>query len=217
MKKNIITAVFITIIIIASFVLFSNRSYIDPTHIKDFLSHCGKLAPFMFVCIFAIAPVVFVPITPLCIMSGFIFGPIAGTIFALIGSTFGASNAFLISRYLIKDWVDEKTPKQFDIVKQNTSKHGWKFLALCRITPVVPFNFQNYLFGVSDISLRTFVIVSILGMLPGTFAYVYLGYAGKNIFSGGSQNITEYSIIALLIIIAAITPKFIKKLKGTIY
>jgi len=90
-------------------------------------------------------------------------------------STIGASIAFLLSRYLFKDYVEKKFQKQFFIVNENINKDGAYYLFSLRLMPVIPFFVINLVMGVTSIKLGTYYIISQIGMLAGTIVYVNAG------------------------------------------
>ena len=143
----------------------------------------------------------------------FLFGPIWGSILTLLGATFGASASFTVSRYLAKEWIDEKSPAKVAVIQERLEKDGWKFVVLARITPFFPFNLQNYIFGVTNISFRTFFFSTLIGMIPGSFVYTYLGYTGKTAFNNGSDAIIQIIIAIILVLLLGFLPYIILKVK----
>lgn len=136
----------------------------------------GGLAPVVFIVIYNLATVLFIPGSLLTLKGGCLFGMVWGSIYVTIAATFGAICAFLIGRYLSRDWVCRKiesNPK-FKAINQAVKKEGWKIVLLTRLSPIFPFNLLNYAFGVTQVSLRDYVLGSI-GMIPATVVYVYIG------------------------------------------
>ena len=172
------------------------------------------LSPIIFILIYTLVPTFFIPITPLSITAGVLFGPFWGTVFTVLGSTLGGCLALLVSRYLMKDWVDKRSHARVILVQEKVKKEGWKFVAFSRIMPLFPFNVQNYIFGLTSISLKTFFFSSLISLIPGSFAYVYLGYAGKNALqSGSSDAYLKLVAVFLVFIIIAFLPNIISKMK----
>jgi uncharacterized membrane protein YdjX (TVP38/TMEM64 family) len=92
-------------------------------------------------------------------------------------ATLGATAAFLVGRYLARDWVArkiEKNPK-FRAIDKAVAEEGWKIVLLTRLSPIFPFNLLNYAFGLTRIRLREYVLASWIGTMPGTILYVYIG------------------------------------------
>jgi uncharacterized membrane protein YdjX (TVP38/TMEM64 family) len=136
----------------------------------------GFLGPIVFIVIYNLATLLFVPGSLLTLKGGCLFGVFWGSVYVLIAATFGATWAFLIGRYLCRDWVCRKiqsNPK-FQAIDEAVKRKGWKIVLLTRLSPIFPFNLLNYAFGVTQISLKDYVLGSI-GMVPGSVMYVYMG------------------------------------------
>lgn len=140
----------------------------------DSLGIWGGLA---FIGIYALATIAFLPGTLLTLGAGVIFGIILGSVYVLIGATIGAILAFLVGRYLARDWVRHKMSQdpKFAAIDAAVAKAGLKIVVLTRLSPLFPFNALNYAFGVTGVSLRDYSLGSI-GMIPGTIMYVYIGF-----------------------------------------
>ncbi|MEK7232540.1 MAG: TVP38/TMEM64 family protein [Elusimicrobiota bacterium] len=149
----------------------------------------GPLAPVLFILAYAAACVLFVPGALLTMGAGALFGVIRGTVYVSIASVTGATAAFLIGRYLARDWVARRiqiNPK-FAAVSAAVGREGWKIVALTRLSPVFPFNLLNYAFGITEVRLRDYVLASWVGMLPGTVMYVYIGSLAGNLAGLGAE------------------------------
>ena len=141
----------------------------------------GIWAPLIFGLLYIVATILMVPGSVITVAAGAIFGLFIGTMTVSLASTAGAILAFMIARYLIRDKIAQyvKRYPKFDAVDQAIGKEGWKIVALLRLSPVVPFNLQNYLYGLTAIQLKPYALASWVAMLPGTLMYVYLGYLGR--------------------------------------
>ncbi|MCT7948309.1 TVP38/TMEM64 family protein [Ancylothrix sp. C2] len=150
----------------------------------------GFWGGFIFIGVYVLATVLFIPGLLLTLGAGFLFGVVRGSVYVSIGSTLGAVAAFLIGRYLARSWVEQKIAKnqKFKAIDGAVAAEAWKFVGLCRLSPVFPFNLLNYALGVTKVSLRDYFFASWLGMLPGTVMYVYLGSLVKDFTSIGLQN-----------------------------
>ncbi len=147
------------------------------------IGNLGVWGPAAFMALYVMACVAFTPGSLLTLGAGALFGVLWGTIYVSIASVAGASLAFLIGRYLAKGWVARKmesNPKLKRLSKA-VAKEGWKLVLLTRLSPIFPFNILNYAFGLTEVSVRDFVLASWLGMLPGTILYVYLGSLAKDL------------------------------------
>ncbi|MGH7781552.1 MAG: TVP38/TMEM64 family protein [Candidatus Binataceae bacterium] len=145
--------------------------------ILAWIASLGPRAPIAFVGAYIAAAVLFIPGAILTISAGFLFGLIHGTIYVSIGATLGATAAFLIGRYVARDWVARKLDgsSKFKAIDQAVAREGWKIVGLARLSPIFPFNLLNYAFGLTDIPLKDYFLASWAGMVPGIVMYVYIG------------------------------------------
>jgi uncharacterized membrane protein YdjX (TVP38/TMEM64 family) len=143
----------------------------------QWISGLGSTAPLVFIPLYVIACVLFIPGSILTLSAGFLFGLVRGSIYVSVAATLGATLAFLVGRYLARQWVAARLANypKFKAVDEAVAREGWKIVALTRLSPVFPFNLLNYAFGLTDVSVRDYVIASWAGTLPGTILYVYLG------------------------------------------
>jgi uncharacterized membrane protein YdjX (TVP38/TMEM64 family) len=155
-----------------------------PAWLKSFSEWAGELGPvgfIVFVGVYALATVLFVPGWPLTIGAGLTFGLLFGTIAVSLGSIIGASLAFLIARFLARKQVERVTAKnkRFQEIDKAIGHQGAKLIFLLRLSPLVPFNLSNYFYGITAVKFWPYFFASWIGMLPGTVLYVYLGTVGK--------------------------------------
>lgn len=125
-----------------------------------------------------VAATIGLPGTPLTLLSGSLFGKFFGTVIALIGNTLGATSAFLLARYVLRDYVTNTILQKYPKIRSYDTKlinKGFSTVVALRLIPLFPFNALNFLFGVTSVSLRHYVLGSFLGMIPGTFVFVYFG------------------------------------------
>ncbi len=118
--------------------------------------------------------------------AGAIYGPVWGTILISLASTTGAASAFLLGRYVarnqVQTWLQSKP--QFAAIDGAISRKGGWIVFLLRLSPVFPFNLLNYALGLTGVRFWPYLLASWIGMLPGTIAYVLVGYAGKQALAG---------------------------------
>jgi uncharacterized membrane protein YdjX (TVP38/TMEM64 family) len=148
----------------------------------------GAIAPLAFIAIYNIATVLLIPGSVLTLGSGVLFGLGWGTVYVIIAATLGATMAFWIGRNFARGWVSrqlERYPK-FEAIDRAVALQGFKIVALVRLSPLFPFNLLNYAFGITQVSLKDYVLGSV-GMIPGTILYVYLGSLLGNIAMIGAE------------------------------
>ncbi|MFP4356795.1 MAG: TVP38/TMEM64 family protein [Phycisphaerae bacterium] len=137
----------------------------------------GFWAPFFVAAFYILACVLLLPGGVITLAAGFLFGVVTGTITVSVGSTLGSTAAFLVGRTFARDWVRRKVagrPK-FAAIDRAVGEQGFKIVLLTRLSPIFPFNMQNYAYGLTGVKLWKYMLASWIGMLPGTLAYVYIG------------------------------------------
>jgi len=167
--------------LVLGFALLARRYQIPScADIQSRMSDSGIWGPLVFTGAYILGTVLFVPGILLTLIAGMAFGPWWGTFLVSLASVSGATAAFLIGRYIARDLVEAFLRRHpwFDSLKIGLNRSGLSFVLFVRIVPLFPFNALNYACGLLPLSLRDFLLGSVVGMLPGTFAYVYLGATG---------------------------------------
>lgn len=191
-----------------------NRGRFDPAALDAWLSGLGIWAPALYVAVYAVATVIFVPGTLFALAGGALFGPVWGTILNLAGATIGATLAFLIARYLAGDWVARKAAGRLKRLIEGVEAEGWRFVAFVRLVPLFPFNLTNYALGLTRIGLASYVATSLLCMAPGAIAYTWLGHAGREALAGDASAV-RYGLIALGLLAAILfVPRLVGRLRA---
>ncbi len=159
----------------------------------------GILGMAVFVAGYIVSTILFFPCSLLTIGAGTAFGLVKGTIIVSIGSTIGASCAFLISRYVARDAVLRMTRKYpgFGAVDRAIGEEGVKIVGLLRLSPALPYNLSNYFYGLTAVGFGPYVLASWIGMLPGTVLYVYIGYIANA--AGSSTAETVFKAVGLAV------------------
>ncbi|WP_461483243.1 VTT domain-containing protein [Porticoccus sp.] len=189
------------------------RDALSAEALEHWVADFGAAGPLVFMLIYAVGTVLFLPGSVITLAGGALFGPVWGTLYNLTGATLGATLAFLIARYLAGDWVEQKSGGRIKQLKNGVETEGWRFVAFVRLVPLFPFNVLNYALGLTRISLSHYVIASYLCMLPGALAYTYLGYAGREAITGGEGMIQKGLLALALLAVVAFLPRLIAKLR----
>jgi uncharacterized membrane protein YdjX (TVP38/TMEM64 family) len=140
--------------------------------------------------VYTLAAIAFVPGSLLTIGAGLVFGLLWGTVIVSVASTTAAALAFLIARYVARARVEAlaKRNQKFRAIDQAIREKGWRVVALLRLSPLIPFNVSNYLYGLTPVAFGPYVLASWIAMLPATVLYVWIGAAGKAAAdAGGGQ------------------------------
>ena len=186
----------ITLLSAMDFSVIQESVKVSSLNLQEFLQNAlqwinslGAIGGIVFIGIYIIATLAFLPAALLTLGAGVIFGVTWGSIYVFIGATLGAIAAFLGGRYLAQGWVKEKISsyKKFAIIDKAVSKEGLKIVLLVRLSPLFPFNLLNYAFGITSVSFQDYLIGSV-GMIPGTIMYVYFGSLVGDIALIGSKN-----------------------------
>ncbi|WP_441302666.1 TVP38/TMEM64 family protein [Cedecea sp. NFIX57] len=113
--------------------------------------------------------------TLLTLLGGAIFGLVQGTVLVALAATSGATAALLISRYLLRDWVQRRFSRTMEKVNQGIQRDGGHYLFALRLAPVFPFVLVNLLMGLTPMGVVRYAAISLLGMLPAIMVYINTG------------------------------------------
>ena len=143
----------------------------------------------VFIVFYVSAVVLMLPGSILTLGAGYLFGLGYGFVIVSFASTVGATCAFLVGRFFAREWVAGKLSAmpRFSALDRAVGARGALVVLLTRLSPAFPFTLLNYALGLTQVPLKTYVLVSWLGMMPGTLLYVYLGSIAQNltaVFSG---------------------------------
>jgi uncharacterized membrane protein YdjX (TVP38/TMEM64 family)/rhodanese-related sulfurtransferase len=179
------------------------------------LGSAGPWAPIAFMAAFAVGTVLFVPGSVFGLAGGILFGPLWGTVWNVIGGPLGATLAYLIARHAGGDWVGRKTGGRLKAIVEGAEAEGWRFVALTRLVPVVPFNVLNYALGLTRIRFAPYVLATLVCMVPGAAAYAWLGHAGRAAITGEADAV-GYALLGLAALaLIALAPRLIQRIRAS--
>jgi uncharacterized membrane protein YdjX (TVP38/TMEM64 family) len=140
----------------------------------------GPLGVFLLALFLAIGSLLFLPASPFIIAGSAVFGFPLGVLGALTGLALGASGGFCLSRWFLRKEISARFRKHatFRAIDIAIEKEGWKIVILLRLCPI-PFGLANYLYGLTAVRFRPYLIASLIGGLPSLLLYCQLGTAGK--------------------------------------
>lgn len=165
----------------------------------------GLAGALLFVGAYVLGTLLFFPGTLLTLAAGFLYGLVGGMAVVVPGSILGSQLAFLLGRTVLRGPTERllRRRPRFAAVDTAVAENGFRVVLLLRLSPLFPFNLLNYGLGATRVPPGPYLLASALGMLPGTFLYVYLGslltsasevlggkrpdagWAGKALFLGG--------------------------------
>ncbi|WP_224983909.1 TVP38/TMEM64 family protein [Geomonas agri] len=178
------------------------REYLQQDRLRALIASYGALAPVIYVLIYSLAPVLFLPALPLTVVGGIVFGPVWGVIYTIIGATVGASLAFLVARYGARDWVASRlTGPTWERLDREVAQHGWKVVAFTRLIPAFPFNLLNYAFGLTKVRFAHYVLASFICMLPATVAFIVFSSSLLDLLSGRVSPAALAGLVLILVVV----------------
>jgi uncharacterized membrane protein YdjX (TVP38/TMEM64 family) len=149
----------------------------DPALVKVQVLQWGVWGPVVFMLLYAVGPSFLVPGAVMTIAGGLAFGTAWGSVYSLIGGDAGALLAFAAGRFLGKSFVEQIVGERFQSMLQKIAKHGFQIIFYLRMVPVIPYNALNLLAGASPIAFRDYFWATMIGMVPGTILFAFLGDA----------------------------------------
>ena len=151
----------------------------------------------------------------LSLAAGAIFGAVLGTIYAVAAATAGATLAFLTARYLLRDAVQKRFGPKLEVLNRELESRGFSYLLFLRLVPVFPFFLINLSSGLTRLSLKTFILGTLIGIIPGGFIYVNAGasLAAINSISDvmSMTVLGSLSLLGLLALLPTLYGKFTKR------
>lgn len=180
----------------------------------DWIGELGSWGAILFIAIYVVATVLFIPGSVLTLGAGAVFGVAWGSVYVSVGSTLGATGAFLAGRYLARDAIARKIEgnARFAAIDKAVANEGWKIVGLTRLSPVFPFTLLNYAFGLTQVSLRDYVLASWIGMMPGTVMYVYLGSLAKAASGERTRTPGEWALYGVGLLATIVVTVFVTRI-----
>ena len=215
MTKRTMTRTAVLALLIAAVVgVLEHAANVSPEALESWLQSFGPEAPLVFVVTYVLGTVLFFPGAALTLAGGAIFGTVWGGLYSVTGATVGAACSFLVARYLASDLVSSRVHAKLPKLMRGIESEGWKFVALMRLAPIVPFNALNYALGLTRVKFSQYVLASLVFMLPGAFAYSYLGHIGQEAATGRG-GLIRAGLIAIGVLSAmSFLTMFVKRLRG---
>ena len=198
------------------------------TQIEGYVQSLGSVGPLVVILAYIICTVFFIPGSAITIGSGTLFGLKTGFLVVVIGANLGALCSFLLARTFLREkvarWTDGN-PK-FRSLDQAIGKQGFKMVLLTRLSPIFPFVLLNYFLGLTAVRTRAYVLANLLGMLPATFLFVYIGAAARDAIAGQMetsasvyQQILKYvgllATVAVVVMVTRIARKALREAERT--
>jgi len=191
----------------------ANRERFDVESLTGRIQAFGLLAPLAFCAVRVVGAVIMVPGSVMAIAAGILFGVFWGALYNLVASTAGAVLAFAIARYLFPDLIRRYVAGRARLRRlvDGVEQEGWRFVAFVRLVPLFPYNVLNYALGLTRIRLSHFALASLICMVPGDIAYVYLGFAAREAMASNERAVHAGLIALGLLATLAFIPLLVRR------
>lgn len=154
--------------------------------LRGFFQQAGWWGMCLYVALYVVATMLLIPASTLTVLAGGVYGFTTAFLLTVVASNLGANGAFLLGRGVLRkrveDWAHEAP--RVAALREAAGRNGFKIVALTRLSPVFPFTLLNYVLGLAPISFGTYALATVLGMLPGTAVFVYIGALSGELASG---------------------------------
>ena len=189
------------------------KLFFDPAFLVDYFMADSSRSVVSFIVIYTLLTVFGVPGILLTVAGGGVFGIWWGTLWSVLGATLGALGAFLVARYLLRDFIEQRFGQNKLINKFNQTivTSPLNCVLAIRFAPVSPFNIVNFVLGLTPLNWLTYTIATFVGIIPGTLAYTWLGASGLDALNG-SDRFSFFCALSFLTILS-ILPIFFKEKK----
>ena len=179
MKRNLAPWLLVALLAVAvcGSVYAYSHGWLDRDALQARISDFGVWAPVGFIALNIAFNLLTLPAAIMPFVAGYVFGPVWGAIFNLIGATTGASIAFFVARTLGRDAIERRLGGRLQAMDAKLAERGFPYMLLIRLLPVLPFNWVSYGAGVTGISFRTYVLATALGVSPLVAIYAFAGSA----------------------------------------
>lgn len=178
--------------------------------LQSWIESLGALAPIVYVLVYVATTLLLIPGSLLTLGAGGIFGFWRGFAVVFVGANLGALCAFWLTRTFLRQRVAQWAAGnvKFAALDRAIGREGFKMVLLSRLSPVFPFTLLNYFLGLTTVRTGSYVLANLIGMLPGTFLYVYLGVTARDALGASSGGIGKWQlalrIVGLLATVAVV-------------
>lgn len=205
MKRRALALALVLAALVIAFWFLPVRDWL--VHVIGWAQAHPRIAWAGFILAYVLAAVCMVPGSLLTLAAGVLFGVTLGVALVSVASTLGAMGAFLIGRFLARDWVESRLEAmpRFRALDRAVARKGWLIVLLARLSVVIPYNLLNYALGLTNVRFGAYVLSTFIGMLPAIFLYVYLGSVAGSLASlnqTGTPIDAQWLFVAGLIVTA---------------
>lgn len=197
MRSRVVIGTFLLALIVWLWWMLPVAVWVDT--IRVWILRLGAIGLVAFVFLYILITVVLGPASALTLAAGYAYG--AWGFPLVVGSaTLAAAIAFLLGRYVAQDRVNHWISKdpRLQSLNRAVSDEGWRVVGLMRLSPLIPYGMQNYLFSMTQVRFVPFVLATLIGIMPATALYVYIGSLGQGVGKTGALQ-WALAIVGLLV------------------
>ncbi|MGH2317997.1 TVP38/TMEM64 family protein [Planococcus sp. SE5232] len=179
-------------------VIWLSRSVfdVDANDLRSWILSFGIWAPVMYIVIYTIRPLIFFPASVLSIAGGLAFGAWLGTLYTIIGATFGAMLSFYVAKTFGKSLIRKEWTGNAGKIQSQMEQNGFFYVLLFRFIPVINFDLISYTAAFAKVRFTSFALATLIGIIPGTFAYNFLGSS----FVTGNPQIILLAVVVFVVL-----------------
>ncbi|MCA1012907.1 TVP38/TMEM64 family protein [Halobacillus halophilus] len=207
--KSLIRALLFVIVFLVIAWFIRQQFDVTADSIRSFILSFGIYGPLLFMGLYAIGPIVVFPTSILSLAAAFAYGLWPGMLYIVIGATAAGITGYVMGRFFGDSVLKFQESKWSEKIYYRMKERGFLYVFVLRLIPIVGFDILSYLAGVTRVKLRSFIIATVFGMLPGTFAY---SLVGTSLASGDRQLI--FIALTVFALIFALTFLFRNKVRS---
>ena len=171
-------AIVLILVLGSAWLLWAHTEWFEnPSLVKVEVLRWGIWGPVAYMLLYAVGPSFLVPGAVMTIAGGLAFGTLWGSVYSLLGADAGALIAFAAGRFLGRSFVEHVVGGRFEKLLAHIGRHGFQIIFYLRLVPLIPYNALNLMAGASPITFRDYFWASMIGMVPGTILFAFLGDA----------------------------------------
>ncbi|EGA91015.1 SNARE associated protein [Planococcus donghaensis MPA1U2] len=197
-SKGFQIAKWVAIAVLIGIVIWLSRSVfqVDANDLRNWILSFGIWSPVLYILIYTVRPLIFFPASVLSIAGGLAFGAWFGTLYTIIGATLGAMLSFYVAKTLGKSFVRKSWTGNVGKIQSQMEQNGFFYVLLFRFIPVINFDLISYVAAFAKVRFSSFALATFLGIIPGTFAYNFLGSS----FVSGNPKIILLAVVVFVIL-----------------
>ncbi|TAA70509.1 TVP38/TMEM64 family protein [Planococcus salinarum] len=169
---------------------------VDVHDLRNWILSFGWWSPILYIAIYTVRPLIFFPASILSLAGGLAFGAWLGTLYTIIGATLGALLSFYVAQTLGKSLVRKKWGGNAAKIQQQMERNGFLYILLFRLIPVINFDLISYVAAIAKVRFLPFALATLIGIIPGTFAYNFLGSS----FVTGNPKIILLAVLVFILL-----------------